>query len=152
MIFNQLLKYTSLITLFSGCALPIVINPPPVDVQITQLCIIRNPKVLMKGFLPELEAQIKSHGITTFVYTAYDPERCQYWLDYTANWHWDFLMYMNYAELNLYDHTALIGRAVFDNTGIGPQHYGSAPDKLKALTVPLFARHSNEIKTVTHFD
>lgn len=95
----------------------------------------------MDGFLPELELQLKSYGISTFVYKTYDPDSCRYWLEYTANWHWDIIMYMNYAELNLYEHTTLIGRAVFDNTGFGPQHYGSASGKLKALTEPLFGNN-----------
>ena len=95
----------------------------------------------MKGFLPELKSQLKSFGITTQTWSGYNPKGCRYWLEYTANWRWDLIMYMIYAELKLYDRTALIGYAEFDNTGIGPRHYSSASDKLKALTEPLFTNN-----------
>lgn len=129
----------------AGCALPVVIQPPAANIKITELCIVDNPKVLMDGFLPELKAQLKSYGIATQTWTAYNPEGCRYWLEYTANWRWDFAMIMEYAELKLYEHTTLIGYAEFNNRKpclfCSPQ-YGSAASKLKALTAPLFAQKS----------
>ena len=107
---------------------------------ITELCIINNPFVLMDGFLPELKKQIHSHGIKTQTWTAYNPDGCRYWLDYTANWRWDLIIYMIYADLKLYDQQTLIGEATFDNTS-GLRQYGPADKKLKALTGPLFAQH-----------
>jgi hypothetical protein len=125
----------------SGCSLPLTLNPPPANTQITELCIIDNPKVLMNGFYPELKRQIESYGIKTQHWTGYNPDGCRYWLDYTANWRWDLIMYLIYAELKLYDKQTLIGRAIFDNTGFGPRHYGSADEKLNHLTQALFDKN-----------
>ncbi len=138
---KQILQLSTLMLLLASCALPIEIRPPPAGTKITELCIIDNPKVLMDGFLPELKKQIRSHGIKTQTWSSYNPDGCRYWLDYTANWKWDLVMYMIYADLKLYDRQTLIGEATFDNTGIGPRRYGSADEKLKALTGPLFAQH-----------
>lgn len=138
--FTKILQFTVLTASLAGCSLPITIQAPPADTKISQLCIINNPKVLMHGFLPELKSQIKSHGISTQLWTAYNPKGCRYWLVYTANWRWDFAMVLVYADLKLYDHQLLIGRTVFDNIhpGINPFYYGPADEKLKALTEPLF--------------
>ncbi len=137
----RLLNITILSLLLTGCALPIYVKPLPPKTQISRLCIIYNPKVLMDGFLPELKSQIESYGIETAVYQEFNRAECPYWLEYTANWRWDFVMYLIYAEINVYDHWTIIGSAVFDNTQIGPRHYGAAKDKLKALTQPLFANN-----------
>lgn len=139
-VFKKLIQLSSLILVLAGCSLPIEIRPPPAATKITELCIINNPKVLMDGFLPELKKQIRNYGISTQTWTAYNPDGCRYWLEYTANWRWDLVMYLIYADLKLYDHQILIGEAVFDNTGFGPRRYGAASDKLKALTGPLFAQ------------
>jgi len=140
-----LFTFTAAILLI-GCASPYTIKPPPVTTKITQVCIVDNPKVLMSGFLPELKSQLHSYGIATQDWTAYNPDGCQYWLYYTANWHWDFTMILIYAELKLYQHTTLIGYAEFNNRkpGANPFHYGAAAGKLKALTGPLFWQPKTE--------
>lgn len=138
---KQTIQFSILIFLLTGCSPQVVIRPPPTAMKISELCIINNPKVLMDGFLPELKKQIRGYGIKTQTWTAYNPDGCRYWLDYTANWRWNFTLILSYAELTLYDRTTPIGSALFDSQP--PQlvyYYGSAAKKLKELTGPLFAQ------------
>lgn len=128
----------------AGCIQPITIHPIPVDTKITQLCIVDNPKVFMSGFLPELKSQLHSYGIATQDWTGYNPEGCRYWLEYTANWRLNLIVSMYYAELKLYDKTALIAGATYDDRGFGFHHEGSAAGKLKELTWPLFRQSKTE--------
>jgi hypothetical protein len=124
----------------TGCTVPLTAYPPPAGTQIDQLCIIDNPKVFMKGFQPELKRQIETYGIKTQLWTDYNPEGCRYWLDYTANWRFDFAPNLVYAELNLYDRNTKIAYAIFDDLQPAWKHYGmgSAAVKLTYLTKALF--------------
>lgn len=124
----------------TGCTHPVTIHRPIPDVKITQICIIKNPDVFGEGFLPALKSQLKSYGISTQTWTAYNPDGCQYWLEYTANWRLNFIVSMYFAELKLYNHTTLIGGAIYDDTGFGFHHEGGAEGKLKQLTEPLFSQ------------
>jgi len=125
-----------------GCTVPVRSTPPSPSIHITELCIIENPKVLMDGFLPELKSQITGYGIKTQLWSGYNPDGCRYWLSYTANWRFDLVPNMVYAELKLFDHTTLIGYAEFNDKEFAWAHYGigRADKKLRYLTEALFAK------------
>lgn len=140
--FTKILQIAALSASLAGCTHPVSIHRPEPYPPITKLCIINNPDVFGDGFLPALKSQLKSYGITTQTWTAYNPDGCRYWLEYTANWRLSLIVTLYYAELKLYDHTILIGGAVYDDTGFGFHHEGSAEGKLKELTEPLFAQRN----------
>lgn len=135
---------TTLIFIFvilSGCSISTTIKP--VDSKISSLCILRNPKVLMDGFLPELKTQIEQYNISTIIVDDYSNSECKTKLEYTANWRWDIVMYLSYAELNVYENSTLLGRAIYDaRWGSGrPDKFGPTANKLKTLTNPLFKKN-----------
>lgn len=133
----------ALVTLTGGCAINTTVDPVSIgDDQISDLCIKSNPNVLMEGFLPELESQIKSHGITTHVFSGIPPTSCKYHLEYTANWRWDLAMYLSYAELRVYSNAGLVGQAEYDARYGGGRmdKFGPTANKLETLTRPLFGR------------
>jgi hypothetical protein len=141
--YSLLLTTATLLVLLNGCTVPLTVYPPPTNAQITELCIIDNPKVFMKGFRPELKRQIEAYGIKTQLWSGYNPEGCRYWLDYTANWRFDIVPNLVYAELNLYDQQNKIAYAIFDDLQIAWKHYGlgSAAVKLTYLTQALFDKN-----------
>ena len=86
----------------------------------------------MDGFLPELESQISSYGITTRSFVETLPMECVRSLEYTANWRWDML----------------VGEAVYDaRSGSGRlDKFGTTAEKRRTLTGPLFNQHPLESK------
>jgi hypothetical protein len=128
------------VTVLNGCS--IFTRVDPVETKIAEVCIKNNPAVLMGGFLPELRSQIETHGIKTRVFDKHAPKDCLYQLLYTANWRWDFAMWLTYAELAVYEseHRNRIGVAIYDaRDGNGlPDKFGPTADKLRTLTDSLF--------------
>lgn len=125
--------------MLAGCSISTRVKPVANE-KISQLCIKKNPDVLMDGFLPELEAQIASYGISTRSYDQALPKDCEFHMEYTANWLWDLAMYLAYAELKVYSGQDLIGEAVYDARSGGGRmdKFGTTAEKLKTLTGPLF--------------
>lgn len=123
----------------TGCSISTRVKPVE-QASIAKVCIQENPKVMMDGFLPELRSQIAGYGIETRTYTGATPADCPYHLQYTANWQWDLAMYLTYAELKVFDHTDLIGEAVYDarQGGANMNKFGTTAEKLRTLTEPLF--------------
>jgi hypothetical protein len=132
-----------LVVQLTACTVPLTAYPPSADTKIDLLCIIDNPKLFSQNFRPELKRQIEAYGIKTQLWTAYNPEGCRYWLDYTANWGFAFVPTLQYAELNLYDKQTKIAYAIFDDKAPAWRHYGlgNASVKLTYLTRALFDKH-----------
>lgn len=133
--------------MLGGCAITTTVKPLT-NAKVSPLCIKKNPSVMMDGFLPELESQISSYGITTRSFVETLPMECVRSLEYTANWRWDMAMYLSYAELKIYENTTLIGEAVYDaRSGSGRMDkFGTTAEKLKTLTGPLFNQRPLESK------
>jgi hypothetical protein len=131
----------ALFSLFlTGCS--IVRTVDPITTPISNICIKRNPEVFMEGFLPELQSQIESYGITTRVFEDTAPNDCSFQLRYTANWAWDLAMYLTYAEIAVYENAQKqrIGRGIYDaRDGSGRlDKLGPTANKLQTITEPLF--------------
>lgn len=135
--FRLLLGVIAVLAL-SGCS--ITKSVTPVKTPVSQVCIAHNPAVLMDGFHPELEKQIQDHGIQTKSYTGQLPKGCSHRLEYTANWRWDFAMYLVYADLRVFDQRGLAGSATYDAYKGGSRFdkFGRTADKLRPLVDELF--------------
>ncbi len=131
--------------MLSGCSISTIVKP--VENKISEVCIKNNPAVLMDGFLPELQAQIESHGITTRVFDKAAPKDCHHQLLYTANWRWDFAMWLTYAEIKVFEteDRHMVGGAIYDaRDGNGRlDKFGPTANKLKTLIDPLFGSSIN---------
>ena len=129
------------LSILEGCAITQTIRPVAAG-RISEICIQENPSVLMKAFPRELRSQIERKGIRTSTYTGDKPLACRHHLEYTANWRWDWAMYLAYADLRVYEDGLLVGQATYDALGGGANYgkFGSTSAKLKPLVDELFAR------------
>jgi hypothetical protein len=84
--------------------------------QIEDVCIERNPKVLVSDFLTVVEEGFRRHGIETRIVSEAS-DACDYTLTYTALRSWDFVPYLNYAELRLQRGETTIGTATYSHAG-----------------------------------
>jgi hypothetical protein len=127
-----------LVLALSGCSISQTIDP--VKAPVSQVCVLKNPKVLMEEFLPELQKQIQGKGFPTQEYTGARPSACSHHLEYTANWAWDMAMYLTYAEMRVYDRAGLAGKAVYDaRRGSGRlDKFGRTAEKIGPLVDELF--------------
>jgi hypothetical protein len=138
----RLLTFSVLVLLLSGCSITQSIDP--IKAQISQVCVLDNPKVFMKEFQPEMQKQIEEKGYPTKVYTGARPADCSHHLEYTANWQWDMAMYLTYAEMRVYDRVGLAGKAVYDARRGGGRldKFGRTAEKIKPLVDELFGSAS----------
>lgn len=135
------------LTLLSGCSISTTVKP--VQQQISKLCIKNNPSLFMEGFLPEIKKQIEQKEIPTQVVDKYEKNNCPQILEYTANWRWDIVMYLYYAELKVYEDNQLLGLAVYDAKWGGARldKFGTTSGKVEPLINELF---KNQIKHSTN--
>jgi len=84
---------------------------------ISNVCIIKNPKVLVNDFLSVVEKRFLEHDIEVDVYSENISQCCEYILKYTARRSWDISPYLAYAELELLKHNKIIGSAMYKHIG-----------------------------------
>ena len=113
----------------------------PITSVVTEVCVQDNPHVHMHGFGEEVRAQIAAKGIATRTFAGDPPADCRWVVGYTANWRWDYAMFLHYAEVDVYDRGELIGRAVYDARGGGAnivEKHGHTANKIRPLIDQLF--------------
>jgi hypothetical protein len=123
----------------AGCAITQKVEPVKVA-GISQVCLKKNPAVMMDGFLGELESQLKSKGMQVSVFDGAKPAGCRHHVEYTANWRWDLAMYLVFAEIRVYESDLLVGQANYDARGGGGRmdKFGPTNEKLRPLIDQLF--------------
>jgi hypothetical protein len=97
----------------AGCTITTHVDPIPPS-TIPSLCIADNPKVYSKQFLPTMQAQLARRGIATTVYEGTPPAGCTMRIEWEAHWSWDMALYLEYADIKVYDGDVLVGRATYD--------------------------------------
>lgn len=100
-------------------------NPP-----VTHLAVVNNDDVHMDDFQPAMVDQIRGMGINTTVVTT-PPANSDY-LTYSANWAWDFGMYLRYFKATLHRGRVPLRSVVYENGGLDFSKFGEAPDKIHA--------------------
>ncbi|HEX4329583.1 MAG TPA: Sbal_3080 family lipoprotein [Burkholderiales bacterium] len=89
---------------------------PVAAVDSKQICVVVNPKVFNEGFLQSYGQALRAKG---FEVKELPPGSglidCPVVSTYTANWHWDLAMYMNYAEIKIYSNARPVGEAIYDS-------------------------------------
>lgn len=139
MTLHRLIPAGALALACAACSISTTVKP--VEKPLTALCLQYNDDVLMDGFHPELDAQVRSAGIATRTYKGVPPADCGAYLEYTASWRWDLAMFLRYAQLRVFESNRLIGEATYDARygGGRPDKFGPTAGKLRKLTDPLFA-------------
>jgi hypothetical protein len=133
------------LALLSGCSIRTTVKPVEPG-RISHLCIQTNKAVIIKDFLPAMEQQIQAHGIQTTRHDLPPPPECVHRLEYTANRRWDFVNYLAYAEINVFEKAEKIGEAIYSTKwgGLNLRKFGDTADKLRPLIDHLFGGQSKD--------
>ena len=115
---KKILTSALIIFIFTGCT-SISVRPIDSGINITNVCIEENPKVIVGEFLTVVRNGFDRHGIDTKVVATPAPKECEYVLTYTALKGWDIAPYMHHAELRLERNGQFIGSAEYHLTGKG---------------------------------
>lgn len=115
---NKLLFLAFLSTFLMACT-SIKVQELDPKLQISHVCIQKNPKVIVEDFLPVVQRGFMKHGITTEVFEGAKPFYCDYYLTYTALKTWDVGMYMHHAEVSLFKNLEMVGYAEYHLNGKG---------------------------------
>lgn len=127
--------------LLSSCSINDRVDPLPAA-KMTKICLKTNEAVHMSGFLPELIHQFERHGVSATSYSGRRPKGCRYHGSYVARWTWDMAMYLNFAEIKIYDRGKQVGLVEYD-ARVAQFHigkFGTTRSKLEPLFDRLFAK------------
>lgn len=98
----------------AGCAITQDVEPAPTT-QGSEICIIENPDV-RATFLEIYRRELEKKGFKTRVIpttsTLFD---CPQTSRYTANWRWDFALYLAFADISVYEDGKRVGHVVYDS-------------------------------------
>ena len=115
---KKLMLIVLLVSLSSGCT-TIRVQPVSSDLELTDICIEENPKVIVGDFLSVIRNRFEYHGINTQIFSSPDPKECEYILTYTALKTWDVGTYLHHAELRLERNGRKIALAEYHLNGKG---------------------------------
>lgn len=105
--------------------------------SIQQVCIVDNPKVVIKDFNQIIERSFKRYNIVAKTYKDTDNlSLCQTTLIYTATRSWDMAPYMVAAQFNLLQSGRQVSEASFrlrGNGGLAPNKWRSTETKINEL-------------------
>jgi len=107
-------------TAFASCT-SITVEPLSAELQVQEICIQNNPKVIVEDFLLVIQEGLARHGIKATLHTGSVPAECEYLMTYTARQSWDGVPYLSHAEILIehkgarvgYGEYHLIGKAAF---------------------------------------
>lgn len=113
------------------------VSPVGGAIEVKRICVIENPRVRL-DFLVSYKKALEERGLHVEVF----PETahlsiCPVTTQYTANWRWDMVLFLAYADLQIYNDGRTAGRAVFDARG---SRFISAEGKIKEMVDDLFKR------------
>ena len=100
----------------TGCTSKVV-DVEPLNTKlhhIDEICIEKNDKVIVEDFLPFVRDEFKKHEINSKVYDKQVPKSCLYSLEYSANHHWDIVMYFKAALLKIRHENTVIASARYE--------------------------------------
>ncbi|MBJ9739717.1 hypothetical protein I5523_08695 [Acinetobacter oleivorans] len=105
--------------------------------SIRQVCIVDNPKVIIKDFNQIVERSFKRYNIDAKTYKDTDKlSLCQTTLNYTATRSWDMAPYLVAAQFNLLQNGRQVSEASFrlrGNGGLAPNKWRSTEAKINEL-------------------
>ncbi len=114
---------------------------------LTQVCIVRNPRVTVSDFISVLQDGFDRNGIATTVVEQAQAHTCPATLTYTALRTWDFKLYISHAELRLWRNGRQIGAADYHLKGKGGfalTKWGSTREKMDPVIDQLLAGAPNK--------
>ena len=139
---NRLLVLFSLSVWLWGC---MSVKVQPVSAEnytIKQVCIERNEAVIVDDFLSVLQAGLTRHDIDSHVVEPGTSSPCEYLMTYIAKQSWDFVTYLSYAKLELFNYGQSIGIATYQHNGgsmsLAPTKWMGTASKMDPVIDELF--------------
>ncbi|AHL77364.1 hypothetical protein CH92_20680 [Stutzerimonas stutzeri] len=125
----------------TGCSIKQTVTPASLSAELApEICTI--PAVgLRDGFNTTYQQLLRDKGFKIRQLAAgSSPERCPLSTTYTGTWRWDLLLYMNYADIRVFERGRQVGQAEYDaRWGSGRlDKFISAENKIAELTHQLF--------------
>lgn len=112
--------------------------------SIRQVCVVHNPKVIIKDFDGIIERSFARHGIKAKTYNdSADLNFCQTMLNYTALRSWDIVPYMVSAQFNLIQNGRQVSESSFKlkgNGGLALNKWRSTETKVNELVDELLGK------------
>ena len=130
----------------AGCT-SVNVRPPDDIASISQVCIVRNPRVTVSDFIEVLQDGFERNGIATSVVEQAQANACPATLTYTALRSWDFKLYISHAELRLWRNGRQIGSADYHLKGKGGfalTKWGSTREKMDPVIDQLLTGAPNK--------
>jgi hypothetical protein len=119
----------------SGCSTATKQVNPVAAGEVKRICIIENPRVSF-DFLGVYRKTLEGRGVQVEVLPSFaGVSACPVTSRYTANYRWDLVMYLSYAEITVYREGQPAGRAMFS---AGTDRFFATDTKIKELIDELF--------------
>lgn len=124
-----------------GCSIKQTVDAPEINPQLApEICLIP-AKGVRQGFTDVYTANLESKGFTVHLLRAgASPSRCPLATTYIGTWNWDAALYMNFADIRVYENGRKVGQALYDSRDGGgrPDKFISAENKINELVDQLF--------------
>jgi hypothetical protein len=97
----------------------VTVMPVDASVGLRNVCIVRNPEVIVDEFLDVLSAGFRRHGIATEIRDEATVGDCEFVLRYTALRSWDLAAFVSHAELHIERSGEPVAHAIYHLRGKG---------------------------------
>jgi hypothetical protein len=114
---RRFFSFLSVLLLASCTSVEVV--PIPLDIDLKEVSVKENPKVIVEDFLPLIQSSFTDRGIKIHLFNPGQEASTAYILSYTALQSWDAVTYLSHAELKLEKNGKLIGSAIYHLNGKG---------------------------------
>ena len=120
----------------SACSIRQEVTPSTEQIETDEICIVENPAV-RHGFLETMQQTLVERGYKPKVFSKNDKalDDCKYNIIYTANWKWDFALYIVYAKIDVIHNNRVIAAALYDSIhgGANPKKWVKGDKKVNEL-------------------
>jgi hypothetical protein len=126
-----------------GCTITQTANPVAgMSPDVAEICVIENPAV-NKEFLPAFQDSLSGKGFRVhLVEAASQVSACPLTTTYVGQWSWDFVPYMAYGYIVVYQDGIWVGDALYRSPRAGwsmtPRIYKSTKGKVATMVDQLF--------------
>ena len=125
----------------SGCSIKQTVDAPDLNPQLApEICLIP-AKGVRQGFTDVYTANLESKGFKVHMLRAgASPSRCPLSTTYIGTWNWDAALYMEFADIRIYENGRKVGQAIYDSrSGSGRlDKFIDAENKINELVDQLF--------------
>jgi len=129
------------LVLLAGCSIKQDVKPVTLAQLPTKEICVRENRDVRPAFLDAYKQALEGKGLSVRVLPAdAGITACPLLTTYSANWRWDFTMYMAYAEMKVYRDGSEVGKAVYDSLMGGGRldKFINADEKVRELVNQLF--------------